>query len=264
MIPVVCFENVCHQYDKNDILKNISFNVPQGSFFIIIGPNGSGKTTLLKIIAGLEKPTSGTISILNQIVNKYSIKELAKVLAYVPQTSPVDFPFSVLDIVRMGRSPHLGLFGDENNDDIKIAEQAMIFTHTDHLANRKINQLSGGECQRVSIARAICQEPQILLLDEPTAALDLGHQTRVMDLMEKLKTERGMTIIMISHDVNLAALYGDNVLVLKDGEIIAQGTPNDVMTYETLEAAYQCVVLVDESPLGKHPRITLVPEKYRT
>ena len=262
MKPIVCFENVCFQYDQRKILNNISFQVSQGSFFIIIGPNGSGKTSLLKTLSGLEKSSSGQISILNKPIYRYSTKELATVLAYVPQTAPVDFPFTVIDIVRMGRAPHLGIFGDEKKDDLEIARQAMIFTNTDHLANRKINQLSGGECQRVNIARAICQQPHILLLDEPTASLDLGHQTRIMDLMEKLKTEQDMTIIMISHDINLAALYGDHILVLKNGDIVAQGSANDVMTFDILETAYQCIVLVDESPLGKYPRITLVPEKY--
>jgi len=262
MSLAVSIKNLSHKYEKNEILKNISFNIEKGSFFIIIGPNGSGKTTLLKNIAGMEKFSNGNISILEKNLKKYSTRELAKKIAFVPQTVSLDFPFSVFEIVRMGRSPHLGLLGSESDSDIQTIKKAMKFTDIEHLAKRKIHQLSGGECQRTSIARAICQEPQIMLLDEPTAALDIGHQTKIMDLMEKLKKEQGMTIIMISHDVNLAALYADNILVLKDGEVISQGNPKDVITYETLEIAYECVVLVDDSPFGNHPRISLVPEKY--
>jgi iron complex transport system ATP-binding protein len=140
----------------------------------------------------------------------------------------------------------------------------MALTGVAHLAQRRVTNLSGGEFQRVSIARAICQKPQILLLDEPTAALDLGHQIRIMDLMEKLKEERQLTVIMVSHDVNLAAMYASRLLLLKEGKIVSQGFPEDVLTYEKLEAAYDCPLLVDQSPLGKVRRITQVPQKFIT
>ncbi|KPA18274.1 iron-dicitrate ABC transporter ATP-binding protein [Candidatus Magnetomorum sp. HK-1] len=263
MNTVLSLENISHKYEQTDILKDISFKVNQENFFIVIGPNGSGKTTLLKTIAGIEKKYKGQIFISGRSLKEYSIGELARTMAYVPQTPPMDFPFSVFEVVRLGRSPHLGLLGSESKKDIEIAQKAMAFTDIEHLAKRKIHQLSGGECQRVNIARAICQEPKIILLDEPTASLDLGHQTQIMDLMEKLKTEQGMTIVMISHDVNLASVYGDHILILKDGKIVDQGPPIEVMTYQTIEFAYQCVVLLDKSPLGNHPRVTLVPEKYQ-
>ena len=128
-----------------------------------------------------------------------------------------------------------------------------------HLADRKIDQLSGGERQRVFIARALCQEPRLLLLDEPTAALDLAHQIRVMDLMERLKRETGVTIVMVSHDVNLAAMYADRLLLLKAGRVVCLGKPRQVMTYDILESVYECPLLVDENPLGGMPRINLVP-----
>ena len=162
----------------------------------------------------------------------------------------------------MGRSPHLGILGLEQEIDLEIAKQAIAFTGVEHLANRKMDQLSGGELQRVFLARAICQEPQIMLLDEPTASLDLAHQGKIMDLMEKLKKEKGVTIVMVSHDVNLAAMYADRLLLLKDGKIVSCGLPGEVLTYQTLEEAYGCKLLVDESPLGKSPRITLVPQKF--
>jgi len=132
----------------------------------------------------------------------------------------------------------------------------------DHLAGATIAQLSGGEQQRVFIARAICQEPEIMLLDEPTASLDLAHQVKVMDLMEKLKLEKGITVIMVSHDVNLAGMYSDQVLLLKDGEIVCRGIPSEVLSYRRLEETYGCKLVVDESPMGGFPRITLVPGRY--
>jgi iron complex transport system ATP-binding protein len=138
----------------------------------------------------------------------------------------------------------------------------MAFTEVAHLARRKLDQLSGGEQQRVLIARALCQQPQVILLDEPTASLDLSHQIRIMDLMEKLKTERGVTVIMVSHDVNLAAMYGDQLLLLKAGEIVCMGAPHAVLNFKTLEDTYGCKLLVDISPLGDLPRVTVVPHKF--
>ena len=162
----------------------------------------------------------------------------------------------------LGRAPYQGALGIEREIDLEIAKQAMQFTEVDHLAGSALDQLSGGEQQRVFIARAICQEPDIMLLDEPTASLDLAHQVRVMDLMEKLKVQKGTTVIMVSHDVNLAAMYGNQVLLLKDGEIVCSGSPSDVLTFRKLEQTYGCKLLVDESPLGPFPRVTLVPGRY--
>ncbi|MCP4627491.1 MAG: ABC transporter ATP-binding protein, partial [bacterium] len=173
-----------------------------------------------------------------------------------------NFPFTVTEFVLMGRSPYQGMLGIPREKDIEIADRAISFTDVRHLKNRKLDQLSGGERQRVFIARAICQETQIILLDEPTASLDLAHQIRVMDLMEKLKKEKDVTVVMVSHDVNLAAMYGDTLLLLKDGKIIGQGTPDDVLTFEILEKAYGCTLLVDENPLGKFPRVIPVPGKF--
>jgi iron complex transport system ATP-binding protein len=138
----------------------------------------------------------------------------------------------------------------------------MDFTGIARLADRRMDQLSGGERQRVFIARAICQEPELILLDEPTAALDISHQLRVMDLMEKMRNEKSITVIMVSHDVNLAAMYADTLMLLHQGKMIQWGPPDRVLTYETLEAAYGCPLLVDQSPLGPMPRVTPVPGRY--
>ena len=262
MNMTITAKNLNHSFGENIVLRNVSFHVPKRDFFIIIGPNGSGKTTLMKIISGILKPQNGELKILNRSIDQYHRKALARTIAFVPQMTFADFPFTVTEIVLMGRSPYLGMLGLEGENDLEIANQAIAFTGLENLAHRKLDQLSGGEQQRVFIARAICQEPDIILLDEPTASLDLAYQVRVMDLMEKLKTEKGITIVMVSHDVNLAAMYADHLLLLHNGHVMCQGLPNEVITYQTLEAAYGCTLLVDESPLGKSPRVTLVPRKY--
>jgi iron complex transport system ATP-binding protein len=174
----------------------------------------------------------------------------------------VGFPFTVADTVIMGRSPHLGILGMEGENDFHIAEEAMKFTDVSHLTDRKLFQLSGGELQRVIIARAICQQPEIILLDEPTTALDPSHQLKIMDLMEKFRREHGTTIIMVSHDLNLASMYGDRVLLLKSGRVVKTGDPKSVLNKELLEDSYGCRIQIDESPLGGVARVTPIPDKY--
>ncbi len=247
------------QYRETPVFTDLSFAVHTGDFFIIIGPNGSGKTTLLKTIAGILNYKEGSLHIMGRSITDYSRKELSKKIAFVPQTIPDDFPFTVTELVLMGRSPYLGMLGFEGEKDHEIASQAIEFTGVDHLAYRKITELSGGERQRVFIARAICQDPQIMLLDEPTASLDLAHQIRIMDLMQKLKEEKGITVVMVSHDINLAAMYGDRLLLIKNGQKVSLGSPGEVLTVKTLEKAYDTKLLVDENPIGKSPRITLLP-----
>ncbi len=261
MNTAIAIENMSCTYGKLPVIDSISFIVPEGNFFIIIGPNGSGKTTLMKTISGIIRPENGTLNVLGRKITDYSRKELACKLAFVPQDAPLDFPFTVSELVLMGRSPYLGPLGIPDENDLETAHQAIVFTGVKHLENRRLDQLSGGERQRVFIARAICQQPEIILLDEPTASLDLSHQVKVMDLMEQLKEEKGVTVIMVSHDVNLAAMYADTLLLLKDGKIVSHGKPDDVLTYQTLESAYDCTLLVDKSTLGAFPRITPVPRK---
>ena len=262
MNPTIKITNLSHSFGKRKILGHLSFGVEKGDFFIIIGPNGSGKTTLMKLIAGILRSQSGQIEILGRLHRSYTPKALARTVAFVPQRLPVDSPFTVGETVLLGRAPYQGALGIEHEEDFGIAEQAMQFTEVNHLTGSTLGQLSGGEQQRVFIARAICQQPDIMLLDEPTASLDLAHQVKVMDLMEKLKREKGITVIMVSHDVNLAAMYGNQILLLKEGEIASSGFPSDVLSFEKLEETYGCKLLVDESPLGRFPRVTLVPGRY--
>ena len=162
----------------------------------------------------------------------------------------------------MIRTMHYILYPCEGDEDLRLAHEAMTIADVAHLADRRLDQLSGGEQQRVFIARAICQQPNILLLDEPTAALDLSHQARLMDLLERLKTEQGVTVVMVSHDLNMAAMYADHLLLLSHGRIARSGSPDQVIDYDLLEQVYGCKLLVDQSPLGEYPRVHLVPKRY--
>ena len=213
-------------------------------------------------MAGIIKRQSGQIDVLQEPIGSYSQKKLAQAIAYVPQGLPVGFPFTAEETVLLGRAPHQKVLGLASQADLEIVKQTMMFTEVGHLAQRKLDQLSGGEQQRILIARALCQQPQVILLDEPTASLDLSHQIRIMDLMERLKAEKGVTVVMVSHDVNLAAMYADQLLLLKAGEIVRMGAPRAVLDFKTLEDTYNCKLLVDNSPLGNLPRVTLVPRKF--
>jgi len=260
-VSLVEIKDVSLHYGNRPVVKNVSLSVTRGEFFVIIGPNGAGKTSLLKALSGLHPLSEGTIHIRQTPIDSYSRKELARALALVPQQINADFPFTVAETVLMGRYPHLGLLSVEGKQDLLLAEQAMEFTEVSHLAGRRLEQLSGGERQRVIIARAICQQSKILLLDEPTASLDPAHQLRIMDLMERLRQQEQLTIIMVSHDLNLASTYADRLLLLRDGAVEKIGTPRQVLTQEQLSKSYGCTLLVDENPLLGTPRVSLVSEK---
>ncbi len=256
-------EGVSLSYGGKSVLDHISFSVDEGEFFMILGPNGAGKSSLLKLITGIERLHAGEIEIFGRPKKDYSARELAKVVSIVSQHAPVDFPFSVAETVLMGRAPHLGLLQHESTHDLALAEQSMSFTDVGQFSDRRLDQLSGGERQRVMIARAICQEPKIMLLDEPTTALDPAHQLKIMDLMEKFRQDKKTTIVMVSHDLNLAAMYADRLLLMRDGQTVITGTPAQVFTREHLAKSYDCELLIDKNPVGKVPRVMLCPEKFK-
>lgn len=245
-------------YGRRQILREVELSVAAGEFLVIIGPNGTGKTSLLKAMAGL-LPAAGEIAILGRPLAAYRRRALARELAVVPQLTPVDFPFTVAETVLLGRSPHLALLELEGAEDHRLARQAMEFTEVAHLADRRLDELSGGERQRVTIARAICQGPRLILLDEPTASLDPAHQVRIMDLLEKLRREQGMTVIMVSHDLNLAAMYGGRLALMSDGRISAIGCPAEVLTVERLETCYGCRMEVVRPEPGGQLRVHPLP-----
>ncbi len=263
MSHILDIRDILLKYRDKSILSNVSFAVSAGEFFVVIGPNGAGKTSLLKVLSGLQKIQQGSVAIKNEDISTYTRRRLAQIMAIVPQQIEVGFPFTVTETVIMGRTPHLGILGMEDKKDFHIAEEAMEFTEVTHLADRKLFQLSGGELQRVIIARAICQQPEIILLDEPTTALDPAHQLKIMDLMERFRKQHNTTIIMVSHDLNLASMYGDRLLLLKEGRVIKTGNPKEVLNKSLLEESYGCKMHVDENPLGQVARITPIPDKYQ-
>jgi len=262
MSHILGTDNISLDYRGKSILSSVSLEVSTGEFFVIIGPNGAGKTSLLKILSGLQKAQQGTVTIKGENINGYTRRNLSQILAIVPQQIEIGFPFTVAETVIMGRTPHLGILGMEGENDFRIAEEAMNFTEVSHLKDRKLFQLSGGELQRVIIARAICQQPEIILLDEPTTALDPSHQLKIMDLMERFRKQYNTTIIMVSHDLNLASMYGDRLLLLKEGRVIKTGDPKTVLNKSLLEESYGCRMMVDENPLGQVARVTPIPHKY--
>ncbi|MCG4586285.1 ABC transporter ATP-binding protein, partial [Anaerosalibacter bizertensis] len=192
-------ENLNFAYRKQLVLKDISFFIEKGQFISIIGPNGSGKSTLLKNLSNLYNPESGFIKVYGKDIKKYRTKELAKNISLVPQDTTISYDFTVFDIVMMGRFPYLDRFKKENEKDFKIVAEALKKTNTFHLRNRNINEISGGERQRVIIARALAQESEIIFLDEPTSHLDINHQIDLLNLLKQLNEEKGTTIILVIH-----------------------------------------------------------------
>jgi iron complex transport system ATP-binding protein len=243
-------ENVECRYGSARILENISFDASGGDFIGLIGPNGSGKTTLLRSISRILKPHIGTVLLDGRDVYSLKSKEVAKKVAVVPQdTATSTFLFTALEIVLMGRTPHLGWLEQEGKKDYTIAKNAMNTTNTWHLADRPFTELSGGEKQRVIIARALTQEPKVLLLDEPTSHLDINYQVEILNLIKKLSEKEKLTIVAVFHDLNLAAQYCDYLILLNQGEIESIGAPEVVLTPENIKRVYHAEVLVKRHPI---------------
>lgn len=246
-------------YGSHQVLKGVNFEVAPGSFLGIIGPNAAGKSTLLKTITAALKPTQGVVYFQGKDLNKLSRRDIAKQVAVVPQDTEVNFPFTVLEVVMMGRHPHLGRFDQESEQDFEIVRQAMESAHCWHLRDRNALELSGGERQKVILARALAQEPQIILLDEPIAHLDLSAQLEVLNLLKDMNFNHGVTVIAILHDLNLAAQFSKQLIMLKQGKIFKAGTPEEVLTPENIKGVYNTDVLVIKHPLTGVPQIVILP-----
>jgi iron complex transport system ATP-binding protein len=249
-------ENISFSYNGAWVLRDVSFAVQTGDFVGLIGPNGTGKTTLLNLIDGILRSQEGMLRIHGVPVHQMKRDVLAKIVAVVPQETPMIFPFLVQEVVLMGRAPHLGKWRFEGEKDLAIVNRAMAMTDTLSLAGRNMNRLSGGERQRVLIARALAQEPQLMLLDEPTASLDIRHQVEFFNLIKTLNVTQGLTVIAATHDINLASLYCDWIILLKEGRIQVAGRPAEVITEEHIQAVYETPVMVDRHPITDLPRVT--------
>jgi iron complex transport system ATP-binding protein len=248
-------------YNGHEILKDISLTIAPGEIFALVGPNGAGKSTLIKTISGVLTPKSGSIHIDNVDIATLSSIQRARHLAVVPQARELPRAYTVFDTVLLGRTPYLGWLGQAGEKDHALIQLALDRTQTSSLATRRINQLSGGEQQRVLLARALAQDTPIMLLDEPTTHLDLEHQTNLLNLVCQLATEQDLTVLMVLHDLNLAALYADQVAVLVAGRIQAQGTPEEVLTPQTLTSVYNVPVNVISHPEYGTPLV--LPEGHQ-
>ncbi|MDV6379207.1 adenosylcobinamide amidohydrolase [Sporosarcina sp. GW1-11] len=247
-------------YDKKLIVRNVSFHVEKGEVLGILGPNGSGKSTLLKIISGILPKQSGTVVIDGKLASSYTQKQFARKVAVLPQLHAHAFSHTVEDTVGLGRYPHqTGLFSSWSEQDEKAVQDAMHYTGVTRYADTPIELLSGGEQQRVFVAQALAQEAPILLLDEPTNHLDIAHQQQLLDTIRNQAHQKGITVISVFHDINLAALYCDRLLLLKKGEVAIIGEPQDVVLEQEIRTVYNARVKTQPHPELPKPQMTLLP-----
>ena len=238
------------------VLNGVELAAAAGEIAGVIGPNGSGKTTLLNVLSCTLKPAGGTVAVFGRDARALPARERAKVMAVVPQEARVAFPFTALEIALMGRAPYLGRWRLEAAGDLAAAGEALGMTGMYELRDRRFHELSGGEKQRVMVAKALAQRPRILLLDEPTAFLDLKHQVEIYELIRRLAREQGICVLAVSHDINLAAMYCDRLHVLDGGRIVASGAPAAVLDPALLERVYGVAVGVARHPArGEAPLI---------
>ncbi len=241
-------------------LKNISFALKSGTFLSILGPNGSGKSTLLRIIDRILLPDRGSVKIFDKDYIKISRKELSRLIAFVPQVHSLVFPYTVFEVVLMGRSPHIKGVGFENFTDIQIVEDVMEKVDVSRLRSKPVGELSGGELQRVFLARALAQQCPILVLDEPNTHLDLRHQIEILALIKKIVNEKSISVVSVFHDFNLASIYSDEILLLDSGKVLAHGTPNTVLNEMNIKMVFGTEVIIDPHPVTNSPRITIIPD----
>lgn len=246
-------------YGMVDALRGVSFEVERGDFVGIIGPNGSGKSTLLRAMSRVLKPEGGVVLLDGRDIWSFRSREMARRVAVVPQETMISFSFTAEEIILMGRTPYLGRFDVEGVKDREIARRAMELTDVTHLAGRFITEVSSGERQRVIIARALAQEPEILLLDEPISHLDLCYQAEILGLVRRLNREQGLTVVIVLHDLNLACEHCNALVMLKDGRIFAVGKPEHIVTRDNIKAVYDADVLVGCHPVFGCPHVMSLP-----
>jgi iron complex transport system ATP-binding protein len=246
-------KNLSFSYDKKVILNDISLSFNKGNFYSVIGPNGSGKSTFIKNISKIIAPKSESVFIDNEDISAFNNKRLAQIMAVIPQNIFIDYDFTVFDIVMMGRSPYKRRFEEFNIEDEKIVEKYMKATNTWGLKDKLITELSGGETQRVIAARALSQETDIILLDEPTSHLDIQYQIEFLNIFKSLKSNK--VIIAVLHDLNLASIFSDEIILINNGQVTAKGKPWDVISKENIKSIYNLSVEIFENPISKCPYI---------
>jgi iron complex transport system ATP-binding protein len=258
MDRILSLSSVGYRYGSHWALRGVSLEIGTGEVVGILGPNGSGKTTLLKVADRILEPDEGTVSLKGRPLQTYNRAGLAREIAMVPQENHFQFSFSSLEVVLMGRFSHMGLFQFEGQRDLEVALASMEAAHCVQLAERPIDRLSGGEKQRVLLARALTQEPGLVLLDEPTSFLDLRFKKEIFELLSSLSRERGLSLMIVSHDMDLSARYCDRIILLHEGRVFSEGSPEEVLTARNVEVVYGCPVTVDKNPATGSPRVSIV------
>jgi iron complex transport system ATP-binding protein len=241
-------QSLCALYGKRLVLDHVSISVKAGEILVVIGPNGAGKSTLIRTVSGVMPIQGGSIRIAGEDLSRLSAAQRARCLAVVPQARNLPAAFTVYQTVLLGRTPYLGWLGQTEKRDEARVGRALELTHLQDLAERRVGELSGGEQQRVLLGRALAQDTPVLLLDEPTTHLDLQHQSSLLNLVRNLASEHQLAVLMVLHDLNLAGLYADRVALLVEGRLQALGTPQEVLTEQSLEAVYRIPVHVIRHP----------------
>ncbi|MEP7729531.1 ABC transporter ATP-binding protein [Marinomonas primoryensis] len=248
-------ESVTLSYDQNIITQDLSIHIPEGKFSVIVGPNGCGKSTLLRAMSRLIKPQSGQVLLNGKNIHSLATRDVAKVLGLLPQSAIAPDGIKVVDLVARGRFPHQKWFQPWREQDQDAVDAAMKATSITEFAQLNVDQLSGGQRQRVWVAMALAQETPLLLLDEPTTYLDIAHQIELMDLFQDLNRLQGHTIVAVLHDLNHACRYADNLIAMKSGQVVATGTPNDIVTETLIETVFGLPCIILEDPISGTPLV---------
>ena len=243
-------------YGDRQVVREVSVEIPDGKVTVVVGPNACGKSTLLKGLARLVRPQGGAVLLDGEAIHRRPTKEVAKVLGLLPQNPIAPEGVVVADLVGRGRHPHQGVFTRWTAEDRAAVEEAMVLTDTFELADRAVDELSGGQRQRVWIAMALAQGTDLLLLDEPTTYLDVAHQVEMLDLLAELNQRRGTTIVMVLHDLNLAARYSDELVAMKDGRVHAVGAPEEIVTAELVQEVFGLANQITIDPVSGKPMVT--------
>jgi iron complex transport system ATP-binding protein len=257
-------DDVTLAYDGLTVAEGLSFTVPDGQITAIVGPNACGKSTLLRALSRLLRPSHGSVILDGEVIHKLPTKEVARRLGLLPQSPIAPEGILVTDLVARGRTPHQKLFQQWSERDEAAVHHALAATHTLDLAERSVDELSGGQRQRVWIAMALAQETDLLLLDEPTTFLDIAHQIEVLDLVERLNLDRGRTVVVVLHDLNLACRYAHHVVAMRDGDIVAQGVPGDVITADLVRDVFGLDCVVIEDPVSRTPLVVPIGARHRS
>lgn len=255
---------VSFSYLDGLVLHNIDLSIRAGEMVGLLGPNGSGKTTLLKLASGVLKPTRGETILDGHSLSRLSRKSIARSVAVVPQQFHIPFAFTVDEVVMLGRIPFLKAFAEESELDKRLVTDALGLVGIGELRERRFDELSGGERQKVILAMALAQQPRLLLLDEPIAHLDIAHQVEILELVRSLNAEQGLTVIAAMHDLNLAALYFDRLVLLSEGRVVADGTPAQVLTGDRIREVFSASVSVGQHPATGVPHIVVMPKDNTT